>query len=408
MYLTQKNRLRGLKSNEYSIIKKLCHWSKNLYNVTLYTVRKYYEINNKYLNYNSAYHYIKSNKNYKKLPSQVAQQTAKIIDRNFGSFFKILKKKREGVYFKKAHIPHYLKKDGMYLCIFPSQMIRTMEDNTIRLSMSRYISREYNLRYLYFPIPKNIIGHNIKEVRLLPKYNGLFFEIEYVYEKEKIEMELDKDKYLGIDLGLDNFAACIDSTGKSAFIINGRGIKSYNCWWNKRKAKLQAIYATQNIKFGLSLARLSYKRSNKMREFMSQGVHYIIGYCLNNDLGNIVIGELKDIKQNINLGKRNNQNFVCIPYGLFKQKLRSKCELYGIDYHEVDEAYTSQTCWRCGRRRKANRRYRGLYICDKCKGVWNSDINGAINIIKKVAPESVKIGSSGRISRPCRVLCGAV
>lgn len=118
-----------------------------------------------------------------------------------------------------------------------------------------------------------------------------------------------------------------------------------------------------------------------------------------------IIGKMKDIKQEINLGKVNNQNFVSIPYEKFKKKLEAKCEYYGIEYKEVDESYTSQTCSRCGTVKKSNRKYRGLYVCKNCGYVVNADINGAINILGKVAGESVvrQITSSGRVSRPVRI-----
>ncbi|MGZ7049775.1 MAG: RNA-guided endonuclease InsQ/TnpB family protein, partial [Methanobacterium sp.] len=112
---------------------------------------------------------------------------------------------------------------------------------------------------------------------------------------------------------------------------------------------------------------------------------------------------LKNIKQNINIGRKNNQNFVNIPYNLFKQKLKSKCELYGIEYVETNESYTSQRCSQCGTIDKTNRKYRGLYVCKNCGNVLNADVNGAINILKKVAPESFVIGSSGAVDVPNRI-----
>lgn len=121
-------------------------------------------------------------------------------------------------------------------------------------------------------------------------------------------------------MGLDNFAACISTKGTS-FILEGRGIKSFNRWWNKEKAKLQSIYTKQGIKKGRKLCYLYRKRKSTINEYINKNVHYIIQHCLKNKIGNIVIGELKNIKQGINIGRKNNQNFTNIPYTLFKQKL---------------------------------------------------------------------------------------
>jgi len=147
-----------------------------------------------------------------------------------------------------------------------------------------------------------------------------------------------------------------------------------------------------------------------MNNFMNQVANYIIKYCLENKIGNIVIGELEEAKQRVSLGKVNNQNFQYIPYSLFKQKLKAKCERYGINFIEVDEAYTSKVdalaleplekkekCW-------GRRICRGLY--QSSTGVLiNADVNGALNILRKVAGDSPVRGivGSGRVNRPVRV-----
>lgn len=138
---------------------------------------------------------------------------------------------------------------------------------------------------------------------------------------------------------------------------------------------------------------------------MNQAVNQIVKHCLANKIGNMVVGEPKEIKQNIKLGKKNNQNFVNIPFGLFKQKLRSKCQYYGINCVETDEAYTSQKCSVCGIVDKNNRKHRGLYVCKNCGTALNADVNGGINILKKVAPKSLTagIGSSGGVNQPVRI-----
>jgi IS605 OrfB family transposase len=277
-----------------------------------------------------------------------------------------------------------------------------VEGDRIRLSLGRYFSKELGVKYLWYKLPPQVVGKKIKEVRILPRYNARYFEIEYVYEVKPEIQDLAKKKYLAIDLGLDNFATCVSTNG-TAFILEGKGLKSYNRWWNKDMSKLQSVYDKQGIEMGKQLAWLLMKRKHVVNNYMSQAVNYIVKYCLTNNIGNLAIGELKDIKQQINLGKKTNQNFVCIPFGLFKQKLKAKCDYYGINYIEVNEAYTSQTCSRCGVVGKSNRKYRGLYVCKTCGMVLNADVNGAINILKKVASESVRIGSSGLVSRPIRI-----
>ena len=407
MYLTQKNHLRVDKKT-YKILRTLTHLSKSLYNLTLYTVKQHYELNGTFLPYVKAYHLVKDSEPYKLLPSQAAQQTMKIVERNFRSFFHVLNERKKGNYNRPVRPPKYLPKDDHFILILPYQSFRIKGDKII-LSLGRNFAKKYGVKHLEFTLPKNVRGHRIKEVRILPRYNALWFEVEYVYEVEPEMRELDYSKYLAIDLGLDNFATCVSTTG-TAFIIEGRGMKSFNRWWNREKARLQSQYDGQNIKFGKKMAWLLKRRKNVINDFMNKAISYIVRYCLENRIGNIVIGELKGIKQNGNLGKRNNQNFQFIPYGLFKRKLKAKCERYGVNYIEVDEAYTSKVnalaLEPIERREKylGSRVKRGLF--QSSTGVLiNADVNGALNILRKVAGDSPVrvIAGSGRVNRPVRV-----
>ncbi|WP_251950641.1 RNA-guided endonuclease InsQ/TnpB family protein [Thermococcus argininiproducens] len=407
MYLTQKNHLRVDKKT-YKTLRILSHLSKDLYNLTLYVTRQHYELNSSFLPFVKAYHLVKDSTPYKLLPSQVAQQTMKIVERNYRSFFKLLGERRKGNYHRPIHPPKFLPKNGHFVLIFPYQSFKVEEDRVI-LTLGRNFAKKFGMMYLEIPLPKNVKGHRIKEVRIIPRYNALWFEVEYVYEVQPEKRDLDYSKYLAIDLGVDNFATCVSSTG-TAFIVEGRGLKSFNRWWNKKKAKLQSQYDKQGVKFGKRMARLLRKRKSVMNNFMNQAVNYIIKYCLENKIGSIVIGELEEAKQRASLGKVNNQNFQFIPYGLFKRKLKAKCERYGINFIEVDEAYTSKAdalaleplekkeeYW--GKRIK-----RGLY--QSSTGVLiNADVNGALNILRKVAGDSPvrAIVGSGRVNRPVRV-----
>jgi len=351
MYLTQKNHLRVGKKT-YKTLRILAHLS------------------------------------YKLLPSQVAQQTMKIVERNYRSFFRLLRERKKGNYNRPTHPPKFLPKDGHFVLIFPYQSFRLKEDGII-LTLGKNFAKKYGVMHLEIPLPKNVKGHGIKEVRILPKYNALWFEVEYVYEVQPEKKELNYSKYLAIDLGVDNFATCVSTIG-TAFIIEGRGLKSFNRWWNKEKAKLQSQYDRQGVKFGKKMARLLRKRRSVMNNFMNQAVNYIIKYCLENKIGSIVIGELKEAKQ--------------------RASLEAKCECYGINFIEVDEAYTSKAdalaLEPIGKKEEywGKRVCRGLY--QSSTGVLiNADVNGALNILRKVAGDSPVggIAGSGRANRPVRV-----
>ncbi len=65
----------------------LCFLSKNLYNSTLFNIRKHYFESKKYLNLKDSYHLIKNSTDYKNLPAKISNQVIKLVDKNFKSFF---------------------------------------------------------------------------------------------------------------------------------------------------------------------------------------------------------------------------------------------------------------------------------------------------------------------------------
>jgi len=391
VYRNQKNQVRHLTKQEYVALKTLCRLSKNLYNATLYAIRQYYFTEKKYLRYESAYHALKDNENYKLLNTDIAQQTMKVVDRNFKSFFALIDKAMQCDYkFSNIKLPHYLPKDGYFMLIIPRF---TVKDGYFTVPMSNAFKKEFGTVKL--PFPKNLDKKQVKEIRIIPKHNCKFFEIDFVYIQEQQTMQLNPNNALGIDLGLDNLATCVTNTGAS-FIVDGKKLKSINQWYNKENARLQSIKDKQGIK-GLTNRqyRLLTKRNNRVNYYMNKTARIIVNYCIQNNIGNIVVGYNIDWKRNINIGSCNNQNFTQIPHGNLRVKIKSLCERYGINYVEQEESYTSQADFFAndtlpvynadnpqeynfsGKRisRGQYRTYQGTII--------NADCNGALNILRK-------------------------
>ena len=412
MYLTVKNQLKNLSVREYKTLRTLCRLSKNLFNEALYSVRQYYFSERKYLRYENNYHVCKGSENYQALGTEIAQQTLKVVDRCFKSFFALINKAKSGSYqFSMINLPHYLKKDGWFSLIIPRIKIK---DGYFSLPMSRDFKKEHG--ELRFNIPPNIADKEIQQVRIHPRDNARFFEIEYIYEQPEIKADVDTDKFLGVDLGLDNLAACVTSEGAS-FIIDGKQIKSYNRLYNKENARLQSIKDKQEIK-GFTARQYSNlrKRNARINHAMSVAAKRIITYCIDNRIGNIVVGYNPDWKREIHIGAQNNQNFVQIPHGQLREKLAYLCELYGINYVEQEESYTSKASffdndelptynadtpqkYQFSGTRITRGQYRTLtgYI-------FNADINGALNILRKSKLVSLTaLQDRGCVNQPRRI-----
>jgi putative transposase len=410
MYLTQKNQIRGLGAREFTALRELCRLSKNLYNLGLYKVRQYYFQELKHLRYESNYHYCKGNENYKRLNTDIAQQTLKVVDRTFRSFYGLINAVKGGSYQQKIRLPHYLPKDGYFVLIMPRVKIK---DGKFRVPMSRDFRKEYG--EIWIPFPERINPDHIKEIRIHPRYRARFFDVEFISEIEETPVITEPDSALAIDLGLDNLATCIDTNGAS-FIVDGKNLKSLNRWYNKENARLQSIKDLQKIE-GITerQARIARNRNNQVRDYLNKAARQIINHCIENRIAKIVIGFNVGIKQEINIGSRNNQNFVQIPHASFRTKLKALCFRYGIAYVEQEESYTSKASFLDGdqlpvynadRPREykfsGKRVKRGLYRT-KHGFLVNADCNGAANILKKSKHDALSGVSRGCLAQPLRV-----
>ena len=341
MLLTQTVRLK-LKKSEKEILTNLCHLSKNLFNVGLYTVRQYFFQEGKSLSYESNYHLCKENENYQLLATDCGQQTLKYVDRCFKVFLKLLSLKKEGVYPEKIHLPRYLPKDGFFPLIIPIRARQDFAKNDwkFKIPTSRQYTREHGS--VTIVIPPNLRGYRIKEIRIMPKQKGKFLDAAFVYESNDELVHVSQEQAISIDLGLNNLATVVSSTNES-FMIDGHGLKSVNQWFNKRLAKLVSHKDKQGIKhLTKQEAWLSYRRRNQVNDYLNKAARSIVNFCLSRKIGTIVVGYNPTLKQAANMGKRNNQNFVQIPIFTLRVKLKSLCERYGLNYVEQEESYTSK------------------------------------------------------------------
>ena len=394
MYLTQSNVIRGLSKEEYSILRETCQYSNNLYNVALYNIRQYYFQDKKFLKYEENYHVCKENENYGLLQAGVSQQTLKVADRSFKSFFNLIKKAKSGEYrFKDIKMPRYREKGGMFNLILSTNAIN-IKNGFLTVPMSRKFSKLHGGRQVKIPFPERLGNKTIKEVRICPIYHGRYFKIQYCYLQEEEPQDVSVDNVLAIDIGLENLAACVTNTG-TAFIMDGRKLKSINQYWNKQKAYYQGIADKQRQKKTHRLNALARKRNNRTQDYIRKVARYIINYCIEHHIGTVVCGYNGDFKRSMNLGKITNQQFTQISFGSLRETLEGLCGRYGMRYIEQEESYTSKaSCldlddipvYNPGQPYtgafSGKRVHRGLYQFADGR-IANADVNGAANILRK-------------------------
>ena len=413
MYLTVKQQVKHLSKEDYKSIKELCHIAKNLANQAIYNVRQYYFAEGEYLNYEKNYALLKTSDNYKLLNSNMAQQILKEVDGSFKSFFGLLKLAKKGKYsFRDCKLPKYLPKDGYTTLVIG--FVR-LNGNKLILPYSNSYSKTH--KRVEITIPPILLDKKVKEIRIIPKANARFFEIQYIYEAECVQRNLNTNNALALDLGVNNLVTAVSNSGKS-FIIDGKKLKSINQWYNKQNARLQSIKDKQN--FGRKPTNrqraICRDRNNKVNDYMNKAARKIIDYCIKNDIGTLVVGYNETFQKSSHMGKQNNQSFVNIPYGQLRFKLEYLCELNGITYVKQEESYTSKASfWDKDNIPVYNndnpqsyvfsgkRIHRGMYQCANGKCL-NADVNGALNIMRKSNVVSLNtLYARGEVDTPVRI-----
>ncbi len=413
MYLTIKQQVKHLSKKDYAVLRDLCYIAKNLTNQAIYNIRQHYFSTGEYLSYENNYALLKSSENYRLLNSNMAQQILKEVDGSFRSFFGLIKLAKQGKYaFKDCKLPHYLPKDSY----------TTLVIGFVRINGNRFIlpfSNAYKKthRTMEFTIPPILIDKKVKEIRIIPKADARFFEIQYTYEAECIQRNLNRSNALALDFGINNLVTAVSSTGQS-FIIDGRRLKSINQWFNKENAYLQSIKDKQH--FGKKTTRrqqtLYLNRNNKVNDYMNKAARIVINYCISHDIGTLVVGYNDSFQRHSDLGRRTNQTFVNIPYGRLLKKLAYLCEMNDIVFVEQEESYTSKAsfwdkdempgCLQDDSDEysfSGKRIHRGMYRCSNGK-LLNADVNGALNILRKSSVVDLQVlYSRGDVDTPVRI-----
>lgn len=388
-------------------IDALCFASKNLYNAANFVIRQNFIYGWGYLNYNAIYKLMKSHEAYKALPAKVSQQILMVLDRSWRSFFEALKvyESEPEKFTGRPRLPKYKDKaKGRNLLIYTVQAlgVPALRKGLIKLSGTQ------------IEFPTLIDKEQICQVRIVPKCDC--YVIEVIYEQqESTNTEVDASAIASIDLGLNNLATLTSNhQGFVPLLINGRTLKSINQFYNKRQAHLQSKLKG-NRKTSPRIQRLTRSRNQKIDNYLHHASHFIVHHLVESKIGTLVIGKNPQWKNEINLGKQTNQNFVTVPHSRFIEMLTYKCDLLGIKVLITEESYTSKASFLDGdfipthRDKDADsvvfsgkRIKRGLYK-SKDGTLINADVNGSCNILRKVIPTAFTNGIGSCVVQPRRI-----
>src|SRR5574344_188122 len=396
------------KLNKYSRV------SNSLYNQSSYMMLDNYNTNKTYMSYNDVYDNIKylvdnvGKINYRELPAQVAQRTLKKSCKDYLSFCKLYKLYKNNGIKDKPNLPHYKKSGGKFMLVYPNQKA-SIKNGWIQLAKD-----------IHIPIPQydkyksSIDTFNC--IRLIPTVkNG--FKVDIVYTIEEQSMTTNKMtayNTIGIDMGVKNTMAVVSI--KDCRLYNGGNTKAVNQYYNKR----MSIYRSQQDKDGKidrninrrKIKNASKKRNNSTNNEFHKISRDVINFCIHNDIKYVVIGHNTGWKQKSNMGAKNNQTFHYIPYNKLINMIIYKAQKYGITVIVHEERYTSicdsialETI--CKHEQYSGKRVkRGLYK-SSCGKLLNADINGAVNIVRKVIGDEAitPLINSGCLCQPRKIYC---
>lgn len=367
MNLTEKEIIYST-DERFDLIKELCHLSKNLYNASLYDVRQYYFETKSYRTWQSQCPIFTKTKNtdYYALQSHVASEVIKQVGRQFIGFFRNKSN-------KKKRIPKYKDKNGYNVITFNnltiSKQIEFDEDK--QLYTYTLCKKSYNLKV-------QSTKSNIKMAKFVYDEANNLIKCFKIYEVEQPKLKKDNSRYFSIDPGLNNIVSIYNNIGIRPLLYNGRPIKSINQYYNKTTAKLNSELPA-NIKSSKRLKQLSLKRANKIDYEM----HKISTHIINEAV-------------------KNNQNFVNVPHTKLFNQLLYKGLLNGIEVIFTEESYTSKASFfdkdelpiygqNDNHKFSGRRISRGLYK-DSKGNLWNADLNGGGNIMRKISDKAAYKG----------------
>ena len=383
----------NFKPNQYEslILGYLTYSSARLFNVGLYERYEYKKLGfDNMPNWYEQKRDLKNNIWFKSLPSQTAQDVLQRVDEGFKSYYALLKTK--GI--EKPKGPYYKKKGSHYNIKYLNNSFKLI-GNKIRLMIPKGLINhliekgfEIKNKFLYIKLDKKI--NNIKQIEI--KYlNDYEYEFKIIYEIEDVELKKDNGRYISIDMGINNLTTIYDNKGYS-FIIKGNSYQNTLYYYNKKiayyqslEAKFKNITDDKKIPSTKRIKKLYIIKKRKIDYILHTSTKRIVDYCINNEINTVIIGDIKGIREDNDIGKNNNQKLHSLPFDQFYDKLSYKLKRNGINLIYQKEDYSSgcsPTSVDVSKEyyKKTNRVKRGLYKENNI--IYNSDSVGAYNIMR--------------------------
>ena len=275
----------------------------------------------------------------------------------------------------KAKPPHKRK---WYFRIEYKRSAMNLKDGKLRLSNGK--GNEALVLEWPWDLPQTVVIH----------WTGTEYEAIATYKQEAPQQTPPGDKVAGIDLGEVHMAVSHD--GEQTHILNGRLLRSKVQYRNKllaclnrridgrmkkgseRRKRLISSKKKQLTKIEHQIADIEHKQTTRLiHTLYREGVQ------------TVVIGDVRDIRQDNDLGSLTNQKIHQWSHGRVRNLLTYKAERLGIQVALQEESYTSRTCPHCLYVRSSVKGR--VFHCPNCGWTYHRDGVGSINIRKKYREE---------------------
>ncbi len=261
-------------------------------------------------------------------------------------------------------------------------------------------------------------------IEILPRYGGSYFEVSYMLKMDvpvvnddpAIEVEGGLDSMASLDPGVTMLATIYFSKeGVRPLTIDARALGFLN-------SKSRRHTARNNRKGGKSgrneNKRIYKRRKNRMTNALHTAAANITTALVKHGVKRLIAGYNRGWKQGCNMGKRNNHKFVMIAHRRFYNILRDKLTAQGIEMYEQEESFSSRCDALAFEPIKRHKNYAGRRVK---RGLFrssvrnkngepikiHSDVNGAINILRKfldIYHTSLNADLKGRLHRSVGLL----
>lgn len=238
---------------------------------------------------------------------------------------------------------------------------------------------------LVLPLPERFHGADIRQVELL--WRADHYQMALTVAEPAPPPLRSEGQVAGVDLGEVNIATLATEDGQ-ALVVSGRLLRHLKQLRNKRHQAYRSRIdrcrkgSRRWKRLKHQMAHASAKLYRQQRNLLHQAARRVVDFAEQHNVKELALGDVRDIAEGVDKGRRANQKLSQWPHGQFRRYLEEKGKRAGMRSTLTNEAYTTRTCSSCGLCHTSAPRGR-VFCCSGCGALLHRDANGAANICSR-------------------------